>query len=130
MENTPTTTKPPTLKELSRRPVALPIENKPAAPGEERESADPGSWKEVGRWTFTGYKTTDRFQIRSSRWKISWSTLDTLGIDGYEAIDNRIVANIQSDDNGESFVHEGPGWYYLELNNVRDYSTVLVEEPN
>ena len=49
---------------------------------------------------------------------------------GYEAIDNRIVANIQSDDNGESFVHEGPGWYYLELNNVRDYSTVLVQEPN
>jgi len=82
------------------------------------------SWQTVKQWSGSGIMTTETFSVASSEWRISWKVEATNPISAsgmlvtvYTPGKRRTVATAmqQGIGSGTSYVHEGPGRYYLEI---------------
>ncbi len=93
-------------------------------------------WAAVKDWTGTGSKATETFQVASKEWRVTWSS--TAQGDGAGASfgvlvyteDKKLVASAtgrvgMSD---VTYVHEGPGRYYLDVTAANVNWKMAVEE--
>ena len=100
----------------------------PELPAEEATDdglpAEQGTWREVGRWRGDGSKNTQSFAIRSREWRIAYSATQTegsrvvfLSVSVSKAGDRSRVTRASTRRAGAdtTYVHEGPGRYYLEI---------------
>lgn len=94
--------------------------------------------KTVARWTGSGIKTTETFEITKPEWRINWSGVGAgsgslLQIHVYRAgsqIPISVAANIANQPirSDTSYVHSGPGRYYLLINAASVEWTVVAEQ--
>ncbi len=91
---------------------------------EEAEDPPPTDWVVVGRWKGTGSRTTETFYVEAREWRVKWSLRDTepgRDFDPWVSIrirdsEDRRVDSVMSDDLwGVSYVHHGPGRYFLRI---------------
>lgn len=98
---------------------------------------EPKEWVEIASWSGSGMKTTETFVITSDEFRIKWKTMN-------EAFENSGIFQIYvNDESGQmvslagnkqgpgsdvSYVKEGPGRYYLEINSANIDWDVSVEE--
>ena len=95
-----------------------------------------GAWNVVKEWTGTGSKASESFQVASKEWRVTWSsTAEGDGIGSSFGIlvfteDKKIVGSAtgrvgQSD---VTYVHQGPGRFYVEVTAAHVNWTVTVED--
>lgn len=110
------------------------IEEKIPDNAEPVGSVIPSQYKIVKSWTGKGIKTTEKFTITKTPWKISWSTTSSpyglLQIFIYDEDGNPVdlVANVNGGQ-GYSYIYTKEGPYYLTINSANIEWKVIVEEP-
>lgn len=95
-------------------------------------------WRVVKRWTGSGIKQTEKFEVTSNEWRVSWSATAAGKLQGLLVItvyDEKgevaaFAANQQGPGAGNSYIHAGPGRYYLDINSFGLDWTITVEEPS
>jgi len=80
------------------------------------------AWTVVKEWTGTGSKVTESFDVVAKEWRVNWSaTSERDGLGSISVLvfnaDKKLVASAtgrvgQPD---LTYVHEGPGRYYVEV---------------
>ena len=93
------------------------------------------AWTLVKEWTGTGSKVTETFDVTSKEWRVNWSSnsqnsgLGSIGVLVYTA-DRKLIASatgrVGAPDT--TYVHEGPGRYYLEVRSADVNWTVTVQD--
>jgi hypothetical protein len=92
------------------------------------------AWTEVASWHGTGTKITEKFVIMGQEWRVSWGfnsgSPEFSSIWVFEAQGQRLtaVANVRGTAAGVSYLHFGPGQYYLTIDTVESRWSVRVEE--
>jgi len=90
----------------------------------EPEPPTPGEWVDVASWEGTGSQTTETFYVNASEWRVQWSLRNTdpgWDLDPWVAIsvrdsgDNRVDFIMSEDSWGTSYIHSGPGSFFLRL---------------
>lgn len=109
-----------------------------AARSQDSPRSQPSStWVEVKRWTGTGQKQTESFQIGSREWRISYATkpavagVELLQIYVHEANTGQIVtlaANRIDSGSDTSYVQGQAGHRYYLVMNTANHWSVLIEE--
>jgi len=105
----------------------------------EDETPPPPAWREVGSWSGSSDRFTERFTISAGPgdWRIRWTARSTsehrpdpwLWVRLYRVGEERSKSSeVYRDTSGVSYVHEGPGTYYLEIQPSVTSYTVIVEE--
>jgi hypothetical protein len=94
----------------------------------------PKTWQPVKTWAGNGAKQTETFGVASSEWRISWQTSNSnygiLQIYVYDGKGNMIslAANAQGKTNDTTYIHQGPGKYYLSINSCNEDWKITVED--
>ena len=94
------------------------------------------AWRSVKSWRGSGNKTTETFRISSKPWRIDWRAHDgtpdmshlSIWVREAETGDRvSLVANSTGDGSDVSYVHDGPGEYYLDIQGTNTAWQVAVE---
>jgi hypothetical protein len=96
------------------------------------------AWQEVAKWTGSGIKQTESFQINNREWRVSWQTTNEafagagiFQIMVHRSSDDALVtlaANKQGIGSDVSYVRGNPGRYYLAINSGNVNWSVRVED--
>jgi hypothetical protein len=88
-------------------------------------------------WSGSGIKETESFDIRSKEWSITWQTTkerfrgaSIFQIYVYDDSQRlvSIAANKQGEGQDTSYVHAGPGRYWLKINSGNVNWAIVVED--
>jgi hypothetical protein len=93
------------------------------------------AWTVVKEWTGTGSKVTETFEVTSKEWRVNWSSkstgdgLGSIGVLVFTA-DKKLIASATGRVGlkDTTYVHEGPGRYYVEVTAADVDWTVTVED--
>lgn len=114
---------------------AQPEPEKSPEPELEPEPEPEPTWQEVKTWSGNGIKSTETFSIASKEWRIGWNATNEnvagiLQIYVYKADGNLVTlaSNQQGEGSDVSYVREGPGEFYLEINAANLDWVVTVED--
>ncbi len=93
------------------------------------------AWTLVKEWTGTGSKVTETFDVASKEWRVNWSSksqgdgLGSIGVLVYTA-DKKLIGSATGrvGVSDATYIHEGPGRYYVEVRAADIDWTVTAEE--
>jgi hypothetical protein len=93
------------------------------------------AWTDVKQWTGTGSKVTESFDVTSKEWRVNWSSdqhgngIGSIGVLVFNA-DKKLVASatgrVGAPDT--TYIHEGPGRYYVEVRSADVNWTLTVQD--
>lgn len=96
------------------------------------------TWTEVASWSGSGIKNTETFQVSSREWRINWETSNEniAGIfqvlvydaNGSNQMPVSIPVNAQGVGSDTTYIREGPGAFYLEINSANVDWKITVED--
>jgi len=116
--------RPETKKEIPPAPAPAPT-----------VTGKPKTWQPIKTWTGSGIKQTETFYVASSEWRISWQTSNIryagiLQIFVYDDKGNLVslAANVMGESSDASYIHGGPGKYYLDINSCNEDWKIVVED--
>ena len=93
------------------------------------------AWKEVRKFSGSGPKETESFDVASREWRITWRAkpTETAGYFGVTVHDSEdklvsLAANTATGGGDTSYVRGRPGRYYLKINSANMAYGIVVED--
>lgn len=98
-------------------------------------SADEALWKPLKEWSGNGTRTTEKFRVGTREWRVVYSIAQATRPQSFLRVqvkndDDRHVTSMTREGAGTdtSYVHDGPGVFFVEVNAVASRWSVRVEE--
>jgi hypothetical protein len=93
-------------------------------------------WVKTNSWEGVGTKTTEKFPVSGKDWRITWKTLEAknnsgvlhLYVYGSNGQPISVAANVQGNAGDTTYVHKGPGDFYLNINSANLKWQITVEQ--
>jgi len=89
------------------------------------------TWKPIRTWKVNGIQTTEPFSVQAAIWRIRWKPVLP---DGFVMVFAKVAgsdraAGIASGEGpGFSYMHTGPGHYYLDIHSTTGWAEVTAEQ--